>query len=136
MDGGVYFRLRQTWVAPNRHKLISDLYDRRHLCRTRRDQSRLRADRRRDRQADKEEVKKEEPKAEVKAAAPEAVKAPEAKKKEDAAEKPANCASCNKSIKNKRWYYRNGKYYCSKRCWQTAAKKEKAPAQAQETPQK
>ena len=78
-----------------------------------------------------------EPKAEVKAAA-EPAKAPEAKKKEDTAtEKPANCTSCNKSIKNKRWYYRNGKYYCSKRCWQTAAKKEKAPAQSQEaTPQK
>ena len=76
-----------------------------------------------------------EPKAEVKAAT-EPAKAPEAKKKEDAAtEKPANCASCNKSIKNKRWYYRNGKYYCSKRCWQTALKKEKAP-EAQAAPQK
>ncbi len=53
--------------------------------------------------------------------------APEAKAPEPKKEKPANCASCNKSIKNKRWYYRNGKYYCSKRCWQTAAKKEKAP---------
>ena len=86
----------------------------------------------------KEEIKKEEPKAEAQqsAAAAEPAKAPEAKKKEEVAvERPANCASCNKSIKNKRWYYRNGKYYCSKRCWQTAIKKEKAPA-AQETPQK
>lgn len=41
------------------------------------------------------------------------------------AEKPANCAACNKSIKNKRWYYRNGKFYCSKRCWQTASEKDK-----------
>ena len=94
----------------------------------------------------KEELKKEEPAVAQKPAeqaqqpaapaAAEPAKAPEAKKKEEAAiEKPANCASCNKSIKNKRWYYRNGKYYCSKRCWQTASKKDKAPA-AQETPQK
>ena len=61
----------------------------------------------------------------------------EGKKAEAPKEKPSTCASCNKSIKNKRWYYRNGKYYCSKRCWQTAVKKEKAPAQSQEaTPQK
>ena len=43
-------------------------------------------------------------------------------------EKPANCASCKKSIKNKRWYYRNGKYYCTKRCWITTKK----PAKTEE----
>lgn len=48
-------------------------------------------------------------------------------------EKPANCAGCKKSIKNKRWYYRNGKYYCSKRCWSTTNKK---PAKTEEAPQK
>ena len=75
-----------------------------------------------------------EPKVDAQAQEP--AKAPEVKKKEAApAEKPANCTSCNKSIKNKRWYYRNGKYYCSKRCWQTALKKDKAP-EAQATPQK
>ena len=47
-------------------------------------------------------------------------------------ERPANCAGCKKSIKNKRWYYRNGKYYCTKRCWGTTNKK---PAQAPEAPQ-
>ena len=46
-------------------------------------------------------------------------------------ERPANCAGCKKSIKNKRWYYRNGKYYCTKRCWGTTNKK---PAKAEETP--
>ena len=46
------------------------------------------------------------------------------------------CANTGKAIKRKKRYYRNGKYYCSKRCWQTAVKKDKAPAQAQETPQK
>ena len=61
------------------------------------------------------------------AAAPVAPAAEPAKKKEEPKlEKPANCATCNKSIKKKRWYYRNGKYFCSKRCWQTASKKDKA----------
>ena len=70
-----------------------------------------------------------EPKAEAKPqVSAEPAKAAESKKAEAPKEKAANCASCNKSIKNKRWYYRNGKYYCSKRCWQTASEKEKAPA--------
>lgn len=46
-------------------------------------------------------------------------------------ERPANCAGCKKSIKNKRWYYRNGKYYCGKRCWSTTTKK---PAKSEEAP--
>ena len=46
--------------------------------------------------------------------AAEPAKAAEPKKAEAPKEKPANCASCNKSIKTKRWYYRNEKYYCSK----------------------
>jgi late competence protein required for DNA uptake (superfamily II DNA/RNA helicase) len=54
------------------------------------------------------------------------------KKASTTKEKPANCASCNKSIKKKQWYYRNGKYYCSKRCWKTASKKEKKPEAPQE----
>lgn len=32
-------------------------------------------------------------------------------------EKQANCLSCNKPIKKLRRYYRDGKYYCTKRCW-------------------
>jgi hypothetical protein len=59
------------------------------------------------------------------AQAAEAPKA-EAKKKR---EKPANCAVCNKSIRKKRWYYRNGKYYCTKRCWKTTLKKKDQPAE-------
>ena len=39
-------------------------------------------------------------------------------------EKPSNCGSCKKSIKKKRWYYRNGMYFCSKRCWEATLKKE------------
>lgn len=91
---------------------------------------------------EKNEVKKEEVKSEAKpaeaapavkseAAAPaEAAKAPAApvapaaeKKEEPKKEKPSNCAGCNKSIKKKRWYYRNGKYFCTKRCWDSSVKK-------------
>lgn len=58
------------------------------------------------------EPKQEEPK-------PEAPKPAEKKKKE----KPSNCAACNKSIKKKRYYYRNGKYFCTQRCFKTTVKK-------------
>ncbi|MDP2928974.1 MAG: hypothetical protein Q8O01_02785 [Candidatus Omnitrophota bacterium] len=61
-----------------------------------------------------EAVKTEEPK--------EAAPKQEEKKKE----KPVNCAVCNKSIKKKRYYYRNGKYFCTKRCFKTTVKKENA----------
>lgn len=43
-------------------------------------------------------------------------------------EKKRNCAVCNKLMKKGRWYYRNGKYYCTKRCWKSTLKKEE-PAQ-------
>lgn len=39
-------------------------------------------------------------------------------------EKPVNCAKCSKPIRKKRWYYRNGKYYCTKRCWKSTVEKE------------
>ncbi len=29
---------------------------------------------------------------------------------------PANCAQCNKRIRRKTWYYRNGKHFCGKPC--------------------
>ena len=72
----------------------------------------------------------------AKAAAPAAQAVPVKEEKKEAAatrmEKPTNCTACKKSIKNKRNYYRNGKYYCTKRCWSTTktvvAKKEEAPA--------
>ena len=34
-----------------------------------------------------------------------------------------NCAGCNKPVKKKRRYYRNGKYYCSQNCWRKAKDK-------------
>jgi hypothetical protein len=70
-----------------------------------------------------EAPKAEEPKAE--AAKPAEEKKAEVKKKE----KPANCAACNKSIKKKRYYYRNGKHFCTKRCWKTTIKKEEKAAE-------
>jgi len=48
------------------------------------------------------------------AAKPEPAKAP--------AEKQTNCPACNKPLKKLKRYYRNGKLYCNKKCWQKAAK--------------
>ena len=56
------------------------------------------------------------------------------------ADRPTNCPICNKRLSRKSWYYRNGQYYCKKRCWETAQEKAneeaakladaKAPAEA------
>ncbi len=49
---------------------------------------------------------------------------PEAKKNMPAftkATRPRECISCNKSIK-KKWYYREGGYFCSKACWEKSKK--------------
>ena len=72
-----------------------------------------------------EEPKQETPKQEVpKQEAPKAEEKKPEGFREAKKEKPVNCAVCNKSIKKKRYYYRNGKYYCTKRCWKTTVKKE------------
>jgi len=42
-----------------------------------------------------------------------------------AVEKQTNCLACNKPIKKLKRYYRNGKFYCSKRCWGNYLKKQK-----------
>ena len=75
-----------------------------------------------------QEVPKEAQAPQPAPAAP-APEAPAASVKEEkkeavpiAEERPANCAGCKKSIR-KRWYYRNGKYYCTKRCWDATTKK-------------
>jgi len=87
---------------------------------------------------DKEQVKKEpeaKPQeaanAEAKPAA--AAKASEAKPaaKGEAGkkkERPTNCAVCNKAFKHKHWYYKNGKYFCTKRCWEKLDAEIKAKA--------
>ena len=48
--------------------------------------------------------------------------AAEAKPKQ---EKQANCLSCNKPIRKLKKYYRDGKFYCSKKCWKDFKKKGK-----------
>jgi len=40
-------------------------------------------------------------------------------------EKQANCSACNKPIKKLKRYYRNGKFYCNKKCWRKATFKSK-----------
>ena len=35
----------------------------------------------------------------------------------------ATCTSCGKRLNRKQWYYRNGKYFCKKRCWVTEHEK-------------
>lgn len=47
-----------------------------------------------------------------------AAAAPEAKTEE----KQTNCLGCNKPLKKVRRYYRNGKFYCTKKCWLKARK--------------
>jgi len=42
-----------------------------------------------------------------------------------AQEKQTNCLACNKPIKKLKRYYRNGKFYCNKRCWRKVALKPK-----------
>lgn len=45
-----------------------------------------------------------------------------AKQEAPQAEKQTNCPACNKPIKKLKRYYRNGKFYCSKKCWIKAKK--------------
>lgn len=40
-----------------------------------------------------------------------------------AKEVQANCLACNKQIKKLKRYYRNGKFYCNKKCWRNYIKK-------------
>lgn len=37
--------------------------------------------------------------------------------------RPATCASCGKRLSRKSWYYRNGKFFCKRRCFVTEAAK-------------
>ena len=58
---------------------------------------------------------------------PEAVKESKAEKKPKA-EKQTNCPACNKLIKKLKRYYRNGKLYCTRKCWRSVVSKAKAEA--------
>lgn len=39
--------------------------------------------------------------------------------------KQTNCLACSKPIKKLKRYYRDGKFYCSKKCWRNFLKKAK-----------
>ncbi len=56
---------------------------------------------------------------------PEAVKEAQTEVKPKA-EKQTNCLACNKLIKKLKKYYRNGKFYCSKKCWRAFIEKSKS----------
>lgn len=46
--------------------------------------------------------------------------------------RPATCSSCGKRLNRKQWYYRNGAYFCKKRCWVTEREKAAQAASKQE----
>ena len=54
-------------------------------------------------------------------------KANEAKKEaaKPAVEKQTNCLGCNKALKKVRQYYRNNKFFCTKKCWKIMLQKAK-----------
>lgn len=37
-------------------------------------------------------------------------------------EKQTNCLGCGKPLKKLKQYYRNGKFYCNKKCWRGTMK--------------
>jgi hypothetical protein len=43
-------------------------------------------------------------------------------------EKQTNCLGCSKPLKKTMKYYRNGKYYCDKKCWIKAKKPKETEA--------
>ncbi len=45
---------------------------------------------------------------------------PEATQTAAPQEKQTNCLACNKQLKRIKLYYRDGKFYCTKRCWKKA----------------
>ena len=59
---------------------------------------------------------------------PEATKAAAPAEAKPKAEKQTNCLGCSKLIKKIRRYYRDGKYYCTKRCWRNYLEKNKKKA--------
>jgi len=41
-------------------------------------------------------------------------------------EKKSNCPACNKIVKRLKRYYRDGKFYCAKKCWRAFIAKSKS----------
>jgi hypothetical protein len=46
----------------------------------------------------------------------------EIKEAKPVVEKQTNCLGCSKPLKKIRKYYRDGKFYCTKKCWIKAKK--------------
>lgn len=53
-----------------------------------------------------------------------------AEEKKSKKERFGNCNGCGKPIKKVRRYYRNGKYFCTKRCYRKFLKKSETPKDA------
>lgn len=47
-----------------------------------------------------------------------------------AVEIQTNCPACNKPVKRLRRYYRNGKFFCTKKCWRKASSTTKEESNA------
>lgn len=62
---------------------------------------------------------------------------PAAPQEKAVVEKQTNCTACSKPIKKLKRFYRNGKFYCSKKCWLKKKLKDKQakekPAEAKES---
>ena len=49
--------------------------------------------------------------------------------------KAATCSTCGKRLSKKQWYYRNGQYFCTQHCWNTAkAKAQQEKVKAADAP--
>lgn len=44
---------------------------------------------------------------------------------ETTVEKQTNCLGCGKPLKKLKRYYRDGKFYCNKKCWRSMINKSK-----------
>lgn len=78
---------------------------------------------------DNQEIKPQEAKPQE--AKPQETKAPEPKAPEPKpqAEKQTNCLGCGKPLVKLKIYYRDGKFYCSKKCWRKLIKSKKEQEQ-------
>lgn len=68
----------------------------------------------------------------VQTPAPAEAEAPKKKEnqlKSTAPTKPAECSACAKSLKHRNWYYREGAFYCTRRCYKKKLEEKAKAAQ-------
>jgi hypothetical protein len=81
-----------------------------------------------------EEKKEEQVSGEIKEGAREAPKE-EVKKgdshqaKSTVPQKPTECAACAKALKKKLWYYRNGAFFCTAKCYKRKTEEDRKKAE-------